>query len=59
MNMVLDQLLVCKRIAMALAVTHKHSEVVGGREMRAAGKSNQVLFDLRYVSGATKSDVRL
>jgi len=44
---------------MALAVTHKHSEVVGGREMRAAGKSNQVLFDLRYVSGATKSDVRL
>ena len=42
-----------------LAVAHDQFKVMGGNGMRAFGKANHVLYDLKNVLGAHESDLRL
>jgi UDP-N-acetyl-D-galactosamine dehydrogenase len=45
--------------AVILAVAHNQFKEMGVAEIRALGKENHVLYDLKYVLEATESDIRL
>ncbi len=45
--------------AVILAVAHQQFKELGAEGIRAFGKANHVLYDLKYVLSATDSDVRL
>ena len=45
--------------AMVLAVAHHQFKAMGGQAIRALGKSNHVLYDLKYVLDADEVDIRL
>ena len=45
--------------AVILAVAHNQFKEMGAAEIRALGKENHVLYDLKYVLEATESDIRL
>ena len=45
--------------AVILAVAHNQFKEMGVTEIRALGKVNHVLYDLKYVLDATESDIRL
>jgi UDP-N-acetyl-D-galactosamine dehydrogenase len=45
--------------AVVLAVAHEQFKKMGAEEIRALGKSQHVLYDLKYVLNAAESDIRL
>ena len=45
--------------AIILAVAHKHFKDMGAASIRAFGKSNSIIYDLKYVFSAEESDIRL
>lgn len=45
--------------AVILAVAHNQFKEMGVTEIRALGKTNHVLYDLKYVLETTESDIRL
>ena len=45
--------------AVILAVAHDQFKAMGADEIRALGKEQHVLYDLKYVLDATESDIRL
>ena len=45
--------------AVILAVAHNQFKEMGVTEIRALGKANHVLYDLKYVLETTESDIRL
>ncbi|CAM3038629.1 Vi polysaccharide biosynthesis UDP-N-acetylglucosamine C-6 dehydrogenase TviB [Acinetobacter celticus] len=45
--------------AVILAVAHDQFKAMGAGEIRALGKEQHVLYDLKYVLDATESDIRL
>lgn len=45
--------------AVILAVAHEQFKVMGAAEIRALGKANHVLYDLKYVLDQSESDLRL
>jgi UDP-N-acetyl-D-galactosamine dehydrogenase len=45
--------------AIILAVAHRQFKAMGAPAIRALGKSQHVLFDLKYLLGADESDIRL
>ncbi len=45
--------------AIILAVAHDQFKAMGAVEIRALGKEQHVLYDLKYVLDATESDIRL
>jgi UDP-N-acetyl-D-galactosamine dehydrogenase len=45
--------------AIILAVAHRQFKEMGGAAIRALGKPNAVLYDLKYVLTANESDLRL
>ncbi|NKG35981.1 Vi polysaccharide biosynthesis UDP-N-acetylglucosamine C-6 dehydrogenase TviB [Acinetobacter junii] len=45
--------------AIVLAVAHKQFKEMGAKTIRALGKANHVLYDLKYVLSATDVDIRL
>ena len=45
--------------AIILAVAHKQFAQMGAAEIRALGKKDQVLYDLKYVLSANEVDIRL
>jgi len=45
--------------AMIIAVAHNEFKEMGGEQIRSLGKSNHVLFDLKYILPAESSDLRL
>lgn len=45
--------------AIILAVAHDQFKAMGADEIRALGKEQHVLYDLKYVLDATESDIRL
>ena len=45
--------------AIVLAVAHQQFKTMGGPGIRALGKPNAVLYDLKYVLTASESDLRL
>jgi len=45
--------------AVILAVAHNQFKEMGVTEIRALGKANHVLYDLKYVLETTESDLRL
>ena len=45
--------------AVILAVAHEQFKAMGAAEIRALGKANHVLYDLKYVLDQSESDLRL
>ena len=45
--------------AVILAVAHEQFVALGAEKIRALGKENHVLYDLKYVLDQTESDIRL
>lgn len=45
--------------AVILAVAHNQFKEMGVTEIRALGKENHVLYDLKYVLETAESDIRL
>ncbi len=45
--------------AVVLAVAHEQFKQMGAAQIRALGKQNHVLYDLKYVLAASESDLRL
>jgi UDP-N-acetyl-D-galactosamine dehydrogenase len=45
--------------AVVLAVAHEQFKKMGAEAIRALGKSQHVLYDLKYVLNAAESDIRL
>lgn len=45
--------------AVVLAVAHEQFKQMGTEQIRALGKANHVLYDLKYVLDASESDLRL
>lgn len=45
--------------AVIIAVAHRQFQALGSDGIRAFGKSNHVLYDLKYVLSADQSDIRL
>ena len=45
--------------AIILAVAHQQFKAMGGVALRALGKPEHVLFDLKYILGPAESDIRL
>ena len=45
--------------AVILAVAHQQFVTMGAEQIRALGKENHVLYDLKYVLDQTESDIRL
>lgn len=45
--------------AVVLAVAHEQFKQMGAAQIRALGKPNHVLYDLKYVLAASESDLRL
>jgi len=45
--------------AMVLAVAHRQFKDMGSKAIRALGKPNHVLYDLKYVLTADEADIRL
>lgn len=45
--------------AVILAVAHEQFKAMGGDAIRALGKENHVLYDLKYVLDQSESDIRL
>jgi UDP-N-acetyl-D-galactosamine dehydrogenase len=45
--------------AMMLAVAHHQFKEMSARDIRALGKLNHILYDLKYVLGVDESDIRL
>ncbi len=45
--------------AIILAVAHQQFKAMGAAALRALGKPEHVLFDLKYILGAEESDIRL
>ena len=44
---------------MILAVAHQQFKVMGADAIRALGKADHVLYDLKYVLSQAESDLRL
>lgn len=44
---------------MILAVAHEQFKEMGATAIRALGKNNHVLYDLKYVLSQAESDIRL
>lgn len=45
--------------AVILAVAHDQFKAMGAAEIRALGKAEHILYDLKYVLDQTESDIRL
>lgn len=45
--------------AIILAVDHTETKDIGAEAIRALGKSEHVLYDVKYVLGIDESDIRL
>ena len=45
--------------AVILAVAHQQFKVMGADAIRALGKADHVLYDLKYVLSQAESDLRL
>ena len=45
--------------AIIVAVAHKQFKVMGAKAIRALGKPDHVLFDLKYILGPQEADIRL
>ena len=45
--------------AMVLAVAHREFKEMGAKAIRALGKANHVLYDLKYILSADEADIRL